>query len=74
MTRQCIIPPPHVWGKIEEILDKQDAARKHTEKLISDTFLKSRNARRLNFFFTVFFSAGLVALVILKYSGHIKES
>ncbi len=74
MTRQLTIPPAHVWDRIEKILDDQDIARENTNKLISDSFRRSRNTRRLNFFFATVTGAGLVALIFLNYSRNLKES
>ncbi len=74
MTRQLTIPPAHVWDRIEKILDEQDVAREHTNKLISNSFRNSRNINRFNFFLIVLMGAGLIALVIVNYSVNLKES
>ena len=73
MTRQLTKPPDHVWDRIEKILDEQDEAKKQTEKLISDTFYE-RKMRRKNLFVGLITSFGLIALIILNYSGNLKQS
>jgi hypothetical protein len=73
MTRQISIPPPHVWERIEKILDEQDKARKETEKLISDTF-RFRSVRRQNFFLALVTGVSLLALVIINYNVGLKQS
>ncbi len=74
MTGQLTIPPAHVWDRIEKILDEQDLARKHTNELISGSFSRSRNIRRLNFFVAAVVGAGLLTYFILNHQGNVKES
>lgn len=74
MTRQLTIPSAHVWDRIEKILDEQDIARERTNKLISDSFDRSRNISSFKFLLAAVLGAGLVALVILNHSGNLKES
>lgn len=38
MPEQTIIPPPHVWDKIEEVLDSQETRRKTANDLIASSF------------------------------------
>lgn len=73
MTGQLTIPPPHVWDRIEKILDEQDEAKKQTNKLISDTF-RLRNIRRKNLLFALITGAGLLALMVLTYKNNAKQS
>lgn len=74
MTRQLTIPPPHVWDRIEKILDEQDQARKDTDKLITDTFHRARNARRLNLLFAFVTGISLMTFVVWNYTGGLKQS
>lgn len=66
MTRQQVKPPPHVWERIEKVLDEQDLARKHTNKLISDSFAKTRNNKRLSFLILTMMAVSLIALILLN--------
>ena len=71
MTRQLTIPPPHVWERIEKILDEQDKAKKDTDKLISDAFYKSRNDRRLNLLLAL--TTGLLTFAVWNYTKGSKQ-
>lgn len=74
MTTNTTKPPAHVWEKIEKILDEQEFGRNHTKKLIIDSFPRSRNARRTNFFITTVTGVSLLTLIMLKYSHTSKNN
>jgi hypothetical protein len=74
MTRQQVKPPPHVWERIEKVLDEQDLARKHTDKLISDSLAKTRNNKRLNFLILTMVGVSLIALILLDHFDDLRES
>ncbi len=73
MDKELVIPPPYVWDRIEKILDEQDNARKHAEKLISDTFRKSLSSRRNNLFFAALAGISLLSFIIWNYKGNFKK-
>lgn len=65
MTDQLIIPPAHIWNKIEAILDEQDNRRKNAIRLITSSFEVSRSkSGRLKIYLAtvagVSFFAGLI--------------
>lgn len=73
MTKQLTIPPPHVWDRIEKILDEQDLAKKQTEKLLSDTFRRSEENRGNKFLFAAVTSISLLAFIFWNYQNNLKK-
>ncbi len=68
MTDQLIIPPAHIWNKIEEILDEQDKRRKNAINLIASSFGVSRpKSSRIKIYLAtvagVSFFAGLLWII-----------
>lgn len=74
MTGQLTTPPAYMWNRIEKILDEQDNARKHTEKLLSDTFRRATNARRVNFLLAFVAGISLLTFIARHYSAGLKQS
>lgn len=64
MTAQLAIPPSYVWDRIEKILDEQDSAKRHTERLIYDTFSRDENRKRNKIFFAALTSISLLTFII----------
>jgi hypothetical protein len=47
MTERLIMPPARVWGKIEKILDEQDARKSRANDVIaSSSFMHKPNSNR----------------------------
>lgn len=72
MTKQLTIPPPHVWDRIEKILDEQDLAKKQTEKLLSDTFRGSEDSRN-KFLFAALTTISFLVFVFWGYQNNLKK-
>lgn len=73
MTKQLTIPPAYVWDRIEKILDEQESEKKYAQKLVSHTLRHSVNNQPVNYFLAVT-GAGILALIMLKYSSVSKNS
>ncbi len=46
MTEQLVMPPAHVWNKIEIFLDEQDKRRKFANEIISNSFASVKKAHK----------------------------
>lgn len=73
MTEQLVIPPPYMWDRIEKILDEQDLAKKHTERLISDTFHQFEKKRRNRFLFAALTSISMLSFIMWNYQRGLKR-
>lgn len=73
MTEQLVTPPPYMWDRIEKILDEQDLAKKHTEKLITDTFYQFAQKRRNRFLFAALTSISLVSFILWNSQRDLKK-
>ena len=71
MTTKLTTPPPHVWDKIEKILDEQDG-RKQTEKLFSNSSNYHTGSKRTNFFLGSITGISIMLVFLLKYSHSLK--
>lgn len=73
MTQQLTIPPAYMWNRIKKILDEQEPGKKHSEKLISNTFRQPVNTQPVNYYLAVT-GAGILALIVLKCSSFSKDN
>jgi hypothetical protein len=54
MNEQPIVPPPHVWSKIERILEEQEKTKAATESLKRPHVPAALPAEKLSMMFTSF--------------------
>ena len=64
MNERIVMPPAHVWDKIEKILDQQDDRRKEADKIITASFTNTKPYKRKSLYVAAVAGVSVVAGIV----------